>query len=188
MTIASTLITTEQLIAMPEDGKDRWLINGELREKEMTRRNRDHSRIEFRIGKLLSNWNDSQPEPRGEVLGGEAGVRLRKNPDTTVGVDVCYIGPDTAAASPPNYPYVDGVPVLIVEVLSPSDDQEEITEKVKSYLHAGVKRVLVVDPAFETITVYRPDAPPELFNITKTIDLSDVMPGLRMALGDVFKR
>src|SRR5438034_5214322 len=104
MTLANTLITTEQLMAMPEDGKDRWLINGELREKEMTRRNRDHSRIEARIVYILLSWNDAQPEPRGEVLVGEAGIRLRKNPDTTVGVDVAYVAPESAAASPANYP------------------------------------------------------------------------------------
>ena len=82
------LLTTEQLLAMPDDGKERWLIHGELREKVMTRRNRGHSRLEAVIAKLLGVWNDQQPPPRGEVLVGEAGVRLRRNPDTTVGIDV----------------------------------------------------------------------------------------------------
>ena len=45
MTVATSndLVTTEQLMAMPEDGKERWLIQGELREKEITKRNRGHS-------------------------------------------------------------------------------------------------------------------------------------------------
>lgn len=39
------ILTTEQLDAMPEDGMERWLIRGQLREGEMTNRNRGHSRI-----------------------------------------------------------------------------------------------------------------------------------------------
>jgi hypothetical protein len=35
---AANLMTTEQLLAMPEDGMDRDLIRGELRERPMTRR------------------------------------------------------------------------------------------------------------------------------------------------------
>jgi Uma2 family endonuclease len=190
MTVATSndLVTTEQLMAMPEDGKERWLIDGELREKEMTKRNRGHSRIEFRIGHLLSEWNEAQPEPRGEVLGGEAGVRIAKNPDTTVGVDVAYVPPEVCAASPEDYPYLDGAPLLIVEVLSPSDRIEEIEDKVAAYLRYGVKRVWVVHPTFRTITVHRPDAEPQLYNVNQSIDSSDVMPGFKIALRDVFGR
>ena len=75
MTISARpeLMTTEQLLALPDDGKERWLIRGELREKEMTRRNRGHSRVEGKVAHLLHNWMDRQPSPRGEVLVGEAG-------------------------------------------------------------------------------------------------------------------
>src|SRR5437016_9893658 len=100
------LVTTEQLEAMPDDGIERWLINGELREGGMTRRNRVHSRIEATITALLVNWNEKQPPPRGEVLVGEAGVRLRRNPDTTVGIDLAYISAETARAIPDDYSFV----------------------------------------------------------------------------------
>jgi hypothetical protein len=43
--IASTPMTTEELLALPEDGKNRWLINGELREDSMTIRNWVHSSV-----------------------------------------------------------------------------------------------------------------------------------------------
>src|SRR5438876_636663 len=125
MSIAeSQLLTTEQLLAMPEDGKERWLINGELRQKEMTRRNRGHSRVEANIAGLLVAWNRQQPAPRGEVLVGEAGVRLRRNPDTSVGVDVAYLSAETAQANTDDKSFVEGAPLLVVEILSPSDKHE----------------------------------------------------------------
>src|SRR5436309_3757789 len=93
----STLITTEELMTMPEDGVDRELIRGQLREKPMTRRNPLHSEVNITISYLLKLWVKQQPQPRGRVLGGEAGFRIRKDPDTTVGIDVAYISADLAA-------------------------------------------------------------------------------------------
>lgn len=188
MTVESLIMTTEQLLAMPEDGKDRWLINGELREKEMTRRNKEHGAVEPMFAHFLIAWNNSQPEPRGLVISGETGVRLRKNPDTTVGVDVAYISAEVVASTPRGYPYIDGIPVLVIEILSPSDQHEEVTEKIRAYLEAGVKRVWIADPEFKTVTVHRPDAQPEFFNVTQILDGGDALPGLRIPLKDVFIR
>jgi Uma2 family endonuclease len=186
MTIAAPTRTTDQLLAMPDDGKDRWLINGEIREKEMTRRNKHHSSAEPKFAHFLIAWNETQPEPRGRVYSGEVGVRLRKDPDSTVGIDVAYFSAETIAASRAEYRFIDGVPVLAIEILSPSDQIEEISEKVRAYLEAGVKRVWIADPQFKTVTVHRPDAEPELFNVTQTLDGGDALPGLRIALKDVF--
>src|SRR5690349_20342695 len=90
-------LTTEDLLALPENGTDRELIRGELREKPVTRRNRRHSRTMVRIGYLLERWLQRQPEPRGEVVCGEAGFRLLRNPDTTVGIDVAYVSAEVAS-------------------------------------------------------------------------------------------
>ena len=188
LAVRPELMTTEQLLALPDDGKERWLIRGELREKEMTRRNRGHSRTEGKIAYLLRRWMESQPEPRGEVLVGEAGVRLRRNPDTTVGVEVAYVSAQTADADPHEERFLDGIPVLVVEILSPSDSEEEINEKLRSYIDAGVKFAWVVDPRFRTITVYRPDAEPELFNVNDTISGEPHLPGFNVAVAEVFSR
>src|SRR5688572_3039530 len=119
--VAERLMTTEELLALPDDGVDRELIRGQLRERPMTKRSRPHSRTEAMIAHLLLEWSRRQPKPHGEVLSGEAGVRIRKNPDTTVGIDVCYVSPETAAGTPENASWVDGPPVLAVEILSRSD-------------------------------------------------------------------
>ena len=76
-------MTTEEMLALPENGAERWLIRGQLREMPLTVRNRLHSRIMARVAQLLNNWLDSQAEPRGEVLCGEAGCRLRRDPERT---------------------------------------------------------------------------------------------------------
>jgi len=94
MTIATAPLTTADLLAMPEDGKRRWLIKGELREKGMAIRNRFHSATMANVATFLNLWRFNLPEPRGQVVCGEAGVILPDDPTTTVGVDVAYVPPD----------------------------------------------------------------------------------------------
>ena len=55
--------TTEDLLAMPDDGVERWIINGKLREKPseypeatMTVRNRHHCGIMSLVVTTITNW------------------------------------------------------------------------------------------------------------------------------------
>jgi Uma2 family endonuclease len=157
--------TIAELLAMPEDGVERELIRGHLRERPMTKRNRWHSRTEARIAYLIEQWLAMQPPPRGAVYAGEVGGILRHDPDTVFGIDVVYAAAELAAHDPKDTTLLDGVPILAVEILSPTDKQEEIDEKVDEYLAAGVALVWVVNPRYRTVTVYRPDTEPEMFNI-----------------------
>ena len=63
------------------------------------------------------------------MVSGEAGFVLRQNPPSGVGIDIAYVSAEVAARQP-DAAYFDGPPVLAVEILSPSDTQESIDEKV----------------------------------------------------------
>jgi Uma2 family endonuclease len=193
MASATTLMTTEELLAMPDDGMERWLIRGELREKRpqeggppITVRNRFHSRVLMFVGHVLLGWLERQPEPRGQVLGGEAGVRLRGTPDSTVGVDVVYVAPEVVAKQTDGTTLIDGVPLLAVEILSPSDTQEEIHEKIDEYLAVGIRLVWILDPHDRTVTVYRPRARPELFNEGQELTGDPHLPGFYVFVARLF--
>jgi Uma2 family endonuclease len=182
------LMTTEELLALPDDGVERWLIQGQLREASMTVRNRWHSAILLRLGQLLGNWLDNQPQPRGELLGGEAGCRLTRQPDTTVGIDLAYISAGLAAQKSPETTLIDGVPILAVEILSPSDTVEYIDEKVDQYLQAGVAVVWVVDTHDQTVTVYQRGSEPTMFNATQELVCEPHLPGFRVPVAHIFRR
>ena len=153
----------------------------------MTKRNRFHSRVLITIGALLKNWRDQSPEPRGEVLAGEASCILSHDPDNTVGIDVAYFGPDVAEFDSEGTTLMDGPPILAVEILSPSDKKEDIDEKIDEYLAAEVKLVWIVDTHLETVTVLRSDAPPQSFNVTETIDAEPYLPGFSTPVAKIFE-
>jgi Uma2 family endonuclease len=167
--LESRKMTIEEFLALPDDGVDRELIRGELRVRglsKVTRRNRHHARSEAKITKALECWLEEHTR-LGEVVSGEAGFILK--PDSGASIDVAYVSPEIAARQP-NAPFFQGPPVLAVEILSPSDKQEDIDEKIALYLESGVKVVWVVNPSFKTVTVYRPDAAPTFFHENQTID------------------
>ncbi len=185
---ATSTPTMEELLA--EDGVDRWLIRGQLREQRgtesMTVRNRLHSRVMARLTKFLDNWLDQQPQPRGSVLCGEAGVRLRRDPETIVGVDVVYISAELVAEESDETTLIDGVPLLAVEIISPNDRQEDIEEKIDEYLDAGVSLVWVINPYRRTVLICKPGTEPELVNALQELRADPQLPGFRVSVAELF--
>ena len=193
-TATPPLMTAEEFEALPDDGVERRLIRGVLYERRpapggdgMTKRNRFHSRVMMRVGHLLLTWADRQPEPRGQVVGGEAGFILRRNPDSTAGIDVAYVSPATVAVQTDATTLFDGPPVLAVEILSPNNTHQEVVDKLRDYLTSGVAVVWVVDPDLQTVAVYRPAGPLALFGPTQTLTGDPELRGFAGRVADFFR-
>jgi Uma2 family endonuclease len=191
-------MTEEEFLALPdEEGVERELIRGELverrasygdiAERPMTMRAFAHSLVIINIGHYLKVWLKTRPELRGCVVGGEARIRLRRDPLTIIGVDVAYIPPEARPEHPRKSRHVDGPPILVVGGLSRSCNIGEMNDKIDECLDAGVSLVWIVAPRFSTVTVYRPDAKPQLFNSDQEITAEPFLPGFRVAVADLFE-
>lgn len=193
---AKKVYTEADLLAMPEDGITRWLVGGQIVEKgrdsesaTVTARNKYHTRVQTRISYLLETWCDAQPEPRGTVHSGEAGVRLREDPMLTVGIDLVYLAPEISARvmADEESTMIRAVPTLAVEILSPSNTVESNQEKIDLYLKAGVPQVWMLDSHFRTVTVYRPGHEPVMLNATQELDGGADLPGFRTPVSSIFR-
>jgi Uma2 family endonuclease len=184
-------MTLEEFLALPDDGVERWLIRGELREKQdtdMTRRNKAHSITEANVTGLLWVWLGSRPEPRGAVVCGEAGIFLRRHPDTvSAGVDVAVITAAQADARDPDTNMIVGPPTLIAEVRSPNDTDEEISERVEEYLDCGVPLVWIISTHFRTVTVHRRGTPALALDSTGTLAGDPELPGFSSPVAAFFR-
>ena len=181
------LVTTEEFLELLDDDIDRDLIDGVVRVwgDGMTLRHPVHGESEISIGHELRVWLATLPGPKGKVVGAETRFRLRRNPDSFVGVDVAYVSPEMAAAHDRKRKYFDGPPRLAVEILSPSDKHEKVVEKVERYLEAG-SVVWVVDADFRTVAVHRPGEPPVAFNDRQELDAGPYLPGFRVRVARFF--
>jgi Uma2 family endonuclease len=187
------LMTSEEFFALPdEEGVERDLICGVLVERrsddpDMTKRNPGHSGATAALSRLIGNWSATLPRPRGKVFDGEAYFRLRRDPETNVGIDVAYASPDQVAALNPRDRYIDGPPILAVEVLSPNDKQEDTEVAIDEYLACGVRAVWVVNPFRQTVLVCRPDAEPKLFTASQELAGDSYLPGFRCRVAEIFE-
>lgn len=184
-TVTTATLTTEELFALPDDGIERDIIRGELREHPTTKRNRRHSRVMMSVGHVLRNWMTGK-NIGGEVAGGETGVRLRRVPETTVGMDAAYFSAESIASMSENQVWYEGPPTLAVEILSPSDTHEDVVQKINLYLECGVLVVWILDPDFQTLTVYRPNSVPLMLRTHETLDGHPELPGLSVSVQGFF--
>lgn len=189
MGTTAALMTMEEFLALPDDGTERWLIAGELRERgrPVPYRNRFHSRVMTTTATELETWSRSQPPPRGQVLTGDAGFRLSRDPDSIFGMDVAYVAASVLAGQSRSTTIIDGLPILAVEILSPNDTIEDINEKITAYLEAGIPLVWIIDPYRRTVTVHRPVAEPELFNVRQELSGEPHLPGFRVPVARLFE-
>ena len=75
---------------------------------------------------------------------------------------------------------------LAVEVLSPSDRAGEVLAKVGDWITAGTLLVWLVDPSRREARVYRADGSESILVAPAVLSGEEVLPGLMIALADVF--
>jgi hypothetical protein len=74
-------MSTEELVAFPADGIDRWLIRGELHERHSKHRTPHTSLAITNVGCALSTWARTNESSRGVVLI-DAYHRIARDRDT----------------------------------------------------------------------------------------------------------
>ena len=129
----------------------------------------------------------SQPRPHGNVYVGDTMFKMRPDSKLTVGIDVAYVGPVLEAQIARRAKVIEGAPVIAVEVLSPSEKIEDIVEKIREYLAAGVAQVWIADPNFEMVTVHRPTCEPASFNRQQDLLGEPDLPGFRVRVAQLFE-
>ncbi len=115
----------------------------------------------------------------------EVGFTLRTNPDTVRGPDVAFVRQERVPRETLRTFWMGG-PDVAMEVMSPGDTPKEMDVKVAEYLSAGVSAVVVIDPDVSTVTLHEPGGLRYISRRGEELDLSDVIPGFRCTVDDIF--
>jgi Uma2 family endonuclease len=170
--------TEEDLLRMPEDGRKRELVDGQIR---MSPAGSRHGRV---CVSLSSRLHTFIVEARlGYVFDSSTGFRL---PGGNVRLpDVAFVAKGRFADERIPEGFSDVPPDLAIEVLSPDDRSRDVLDKVGEYLQAGVPLVWVIDPKRRTAAVYRSSTDVRHLGPDDLLDGEDVLPGFRCRLADV---
>lgn len=78
------------------------------------------------------------------------------------------------------------VPLLVVEVLSPSNTPDEMARKVRLYSNAGVDSVWILDAVARTADVHQRGSVRTLSH-SEILSEPDILPGFAIALSSIFE-
>jgi len=187
MSTETALITADQFLEMHFDVPVE-LVRGEIvylyGEDGMTRPDQIHGGICSNITIAIGNW--AKPRRAGRVTTNDSVIRTLRDPDTLRGADVAYFRMDQLPDGKLPSGKSDIIPILCVEVLSPSNSYTEITEKQEEYLACGVEEVWIVNPESCTVDVFRADVPQRRFHQKDTL-ASRILPEFSCPVAEIFE-
>jgi len=192
-TTATKSATLEDFLkaeAAAPEGTRLALIDGEIVEwgANMTTRNARHSSTMMRIGYVLIAWLDAHPEIVGIVAGGEARCRVTQDPDRVVGLDAgVFFGAEHVETGCHGNQF-EGPPAIAIEILSGSDTHDDVVERIRVFLDAGVQQVWIVDAELRRVTINRPDGEAVIFTSRHELTAEPELPGFRVSVDSLFPK
>lgn len=178
------LMTAEDLWAMGEDARWCELIRGEL--VYMSPASGMHSQVAGMILRHLLVFASKGRQQ--QVFESSAGYILGRDPDIVLSPDVSVVRSDRFPPEGAGNRFMELVPDLVVEVISPSERPGQVTTKLLTYLNAGVQAVWLVDPEDRSVTVHAAGQTPRTLAIDDELDGGDVLPGFSVPVADIFSR
>ena len=176
-----TVITAEQLYALPDDGNRYELIEGAL--SMMSPAGSEHGRIAGRIFlRLASMWSNI-----------DWVRRMRRKPvsalpDRPIRFD-SPTRPSSAVSDSRPWDQRLGTFLwrrLVVEVVSPNDSFSSVAAKALEWLKAGCQIVLVADPSSSTIHVYEAGTEMRLLRSGDRFSAGSTCGGWNLDVDDAF--
>lgn len=159
------------------------LVDGELR--LMSPAGGRQGRVAMNCGRLLANHVDELK--LGVVYAAETGFVLARDPDTVRAPDVAFVSSEQAQKIGDESAFVPFAPDLAIEVVSPHDSFSAVEETAFSWLSAGTRLVLLVDPANETVHAYRSADDIAVLGKGDVFSASDVVDGWQVEVTRLFQ-
>ena len=179
-------LTGDDLLEVPSGQAERYeLIEGEV--VVMAPAGGEYGLVAGRLLGLIFGYLEQHP--LGEVLTAETGFYTRGDKHTVRAPDVAFIPHERIPESGMPKGYLDIVPTLVAEVVSPHDKADAVEQKIGEWLAFGVALVWVVYPASRRVYVYRQDeTSPTVLTVDDTLDGETVLPGFTLAVKRLFQK
>src|SRR5262245_6362458 len=177
------LMTAEQFMRMPDDGKLTELVRGRIEVVTMPKPR--HGYYCVLAVRILDEY--ALKHKAGRVICNDSAIITERDPDTVRGADVAYYSYKRVAKGKLPKGYLPAPPEAVFEVRSPGERPGKLLTKVGEYLAVGVNVVCVIDPDAETITVYIGDQEPRILHKSDTLDLSKILPSFRVPVTRFFE-
>ena len=175
-------VTPDELLHNPQWGRCE-LVDGKV--IQMSPAGRQHGVVAGRILGYIFQYLLTRP--LGELYAAETGF-IFPNGKTVRAPDVMFLSSVRITPELSETGFVGIVPDFAVEVVSPEQPFAKMVEKVESYLKIGLKLAWIVEPDDQTIHVYKPSTPVQVFHLDDTLSCENILPGFELKVRHIFAR
>ncbi|GET41001.1 Uma2 family endonuclease [Microseira wollei] len=140
-------------------------------------------RRNIKLSARLENWSDESN--LGVAFDSSTGFRL---PNGAIrSPDAAWVRLDRwqALNSEQRKKIVPLCPDFLVELASPSDEVEDIREKMQEYLANGLLLGWLIEPSTQTVEIYRLNQPVEILNQPATLSGENILPEFVLNLSGI---
>jgi Uma2 family endonuclease len=138
------------------------------------------SEIGILFSRVLANW--VYPRRLGRVFDSAGGFIL---PDSNLTApDVSFVRAARLRQSPRYFGEL--VPDLVVEIKSQSDRISTLKKKIINFINLGAVVGILIDPDEETVTVYRSQGEPVVFQNNDILTLPELLPGWELPISELW--
>ncbi len=183
-TAMQILLTAKEFARRPDSGYPEELVKGRIIRMSPPKPYHGYvcGKVSIVVGSHGLNNN------LGAVVANDAGVITEREPDTVRGADVSYYSyKRVPKGALPREEFLDVVPEVIFEVLSPNDRWTKVMANVVEYLNAGVDVVCVLDPSERKLYLYEGDKPVRILSENNEFTLPAILGDFRVVVRDFFE-
>ena len=170
-------ITEEEFMRLPDDGRKWELVEGEAREVPA---GHQHDILVINIGAMLKPF----ARGKGYVSGSSGGFRMASG--NVRSPDVSYTRKERLPGGQPAKGFEGMAPDLAIEIISPSEEPDEMARKVAEYFGAGAEQVWQLFPDTQRVTVYFSPYEAASLEPEDQLDAGDLLPGFSCRAADLF--
>lgn len=170
-------MTEDEFLHLPEDGRKWELVRGEAKEVPAGHK---HDAIGIQVAVLLKPY----ARGRGILAGSQAGFRMANG--NVRSPDVSFTSRERMPGGEPSEGFEDFAPDLAVEIISPSEQPDEMARKVAEYFGAGADQVWHLFPDAKRVIVYYTPSDTADFGPEDALSAGDLLPGFSCRVEELF--
>ena len=160
-------------------------VDGEL--VPVTPASHEHGRLIIEVGRRLANHVEAAGLPADVASDGGIVLGLPQDRERMRAPDVAYISHARLEGLDPERFVRGAVPEFVIEIDLSSGKKPHGQQRVRDYLAAGVSLVWAIDPHRRTAAAYDADGRVQHYRENDVLDASEVVPGFRLALHELFR-
>ena len=135
---------------------------------------------------LAQVWYWNNQDKLGEVFDSSTGFKLSNG--AVRSPDVSWISKERwySLSQQQQRKFAPIDPDFVIELMSPTDELNELQQKMVEYMECGVKLGWLIDPDEKQVEIYRINRDKEILNNPNSLSGEDILPNLTVVLAEIF--